>query len=311
MCPEVISDGSGDAASFQGKVEALRRLRERRRAREKAAEREAVPLEDPIAASPVVGPGEGRSQPEVHVEAKAGLIGSQAPPRATPQAKPDPGGPGGEGETDALFCAGHCHERGLHGCSEDFAMAAECYELAAERGHVAAQWRLGELYERGHGVEQSDAEAVKWYRLAAEAGNTQAQAALALFLEDGRGLDRDCEEALRWHLVAAEKGHAVSQYCAANLLVSSDPPDTEQAGLWLRRSAEAGFQPAQRALARVGLAPGQQLEAEETVETDGSLVDLAARVAHHLGDLDDGDAEDLLDDLLTDLPLLLDDADQR
>lgn len=94
-------------------------------------------------------------------------------------------------EVDVAFCAGHCLERGLHGYDVDRARAVEMYRIAAQAGHTAAAWRLGELLEFGRGVRRDEAEAARWYRQAAEQGCPQAQSGIALLLEDGRGCDQD------------------------------------------------------------------------------------------------------------------------
>jgi hypothetical protein len=46
-------------------------------------------------------------------------------------------------------------------------MAARWYLSAAEQGHVAAQYQLGLLYNKGRGVPQSSVIAYKWLNLAA------------------------------------------------------------------------------------------------------------------------------------------------
>jgi len=273
-------------ASFDEKVEALKRLRERRQARA------AAPEEGDLAAS---NTGEAACGPS-----SDGPAAPAAPPR------PDPAGPGGDGEADALFCAGHCHERGLHGCEVNEAQAAECYLIAAEKGNADAQWRLGELCEFGRGVERDEKRAAHWYRCAAEAGQAQAQSGLALLLEDGRGVACDEAEALRWHLAAAEQGQALSQYCAACCLAEGrgGERDSTRARHWLEQSAAAGFVPAVRALASVS---GGAAQAEATAEPcggedegpeEGELMGLAARVAEQLKGLPEEEAEAMLDALL-------------
>ena len=37
------------------------------------------------------------------------------------------------------------------------------YRLAAEQGHAAAQFSLGNMYDEGEGVPEDAAEAVRWY----------------------------------------------------------------------------------------------------------------------------------------------------
>jgi len=50
----------------------------------------------------------------------------------------------------------------------------------AAGGNAAAQYRLGQMFERAEGVIQNLADAVHWYGLAAEQGHVPAQARLGL-----------------------------------------------------------------------------------------------------------------------------------
>jgi len=42
------------------------------------------------------------------------------------------------------------------------------YRKAAEQGHAAAQFNLGEMYENGWGVDKNYSTEVEWYRKAVE-----------------------------------------------------------------------------------------------------------------------------------------------
>lgn len=58
----------------------------------------------------------------------------------------------------------------------------------ARAGDAAAQYRLGDMCERGHscyGVEADASQAERWYRKAAEQGLPQAQFQLGLMLAPG------------------------------------------------------------------------------------------------------------------------------
>mmetsp|Transcript_38598 Transcript_38598/g.106283 ORF Transcript_38598/g.106283 Transcript_38598/m.106283 type:complete len:324 (-) Transcript_38598:115-1086(-) len=303
------------AGSFDAKVEALRRLRDKRRAREAASEEPSAQSLDHQAEAAAEGTCSVDAVTRGDMNS-AGAAATSASPFAAlggasaDEARPDPAGQGGEGEMDALFCTGHCYERGLHGCAQDNTMAAHFYRIAAEGGHATAQWRLGELCEFGRGVPQNDEEAASWYRRAAETGHKHAQSGLALLLEEGRGVAQDNPEALRLHLEAAAAGHALSQYCAGRCLAEGRgaPQDLAEAHRWLECSAAAGFQPAMAALAvgtDVDAEPPDVGEGAGTREDDSSMLGLAQRLARQLQDLDDADAELLLDELLADAPVLL------
>lgn len=285
-------------ASFDEKVEALRRLRDKRLAKERQAEEKKSQGEE--------NKSEEAARPEE--EKEDGKASAQ--PR---EPRPDPAGLGGVAEADALFCSGHCHERGLHGCDVDLAAAAEMYQLAAEQGHVVSQWRFGALCETGQGglVPPDGKEALHWYTLAAEAGNSQAQSSLALLLEEGKDdVPRDETGACRWHRAAAEQGHALSQYCLACLLVEGrgEPRNEADAEQWLRRSAEQGFGPARELLDEIRAKPtaahGYPGDHEQTVasaeDLGEGLLGLAQRIAAKIGDLDNEEAQAMLDELLAD-----------
>ena len=74
---------------------------------------------------------------------------------------------------------------------------------AAVRGHVMAQWSLGDMYEVGNGVEVDYAEAQKWYHKAAEQGSAIGQFALGKMYEAGRGVSQGYLQAHMWFSLAA------------------------------------------------------------------------------------------------------------
>jgi TPR repeat protein len=65
---------------------------------------------------------------------------------------------------------------------QDKTEAVRLYRLAAARGHVRAQNRLGRMFCLGQGVAQDYAEAERWYCLAAAQGNAGAQSRLGCML---------------------------------------------------------------------------------------------------------------------------------
>lgn len=214
-----------------------------------------------------------------------------------------------QGDADVFFCLGHCYEQGLHDCEQSDTSAARLYRLAAEQGHTVSQWRLAELCEAGRGVDQDLEEAARWYRSAANAGHMHAQFGLAFLFQDGRGVEQDDSEAFRWYLAAAEQGHALAQYFAARCL--SEGCGTERnptaAMDWMKSSANAGFPPALEALqseegerdAALRDTLGGECLNLEVDDNDGlSLLDIATRLANLVKDLGEGDAEAIIDELL-------------
>lgn len=92
------------------------------------------------------------------------------------------------------------------GEAQDYAAAAVYYRRAAEAGHVAAQYDLGYLYEKGLGVKCDLKQAAQWYRRAAEQGDAEAENNLGALYATGRGVRRDDAEAVRWYRLAAAQG---------------------------------------------------------------------------------------------------------
>ena len=62
----------------------------------------------------------------------------------------------------------------------DYATALNAFKPLAEKGNVAAQVNLGNLYMKGLGVEQNYHLAQHWYLKAAEQGERMAQTKLGI-----------------------------------------------------------------------------------------------------------------------------------
>ncbi|MEN8220548.1 MAG: tetratricopeptide repeat protein [Pseudomonadota bacterium] len=86
----------------------------------------------------------------------------------------------------------------------DYATAFKWFRNAAEQGHAAAQYNLGNMYHSGKGVPQNDPET-------AEQGDAQAQYNLGLIYAKGVGVYPNLQEAIKWARKAAEQGHANAQ----------------------------------------------------------------------------------------------------
>lgn len=99
----------------------------------------------------------------------------------------------------------------------NYSKAAECYTKAANDGHVAAQYRLGTLYEQGKGIIKSYPEAFRWYGTAARYGNPDAQLNLGLMYESGRGVSRDYVAAYMWLSLSIRYNATQSNMAATHL----------------------------------------------------------------------------------------------
>ena len=93
----------------------------------------------------------------------------------------------------------------------DDVTALRLFRPLADDGNSAAQFGIGNMYDRGRGVSQDYAEARKWYRKAAAQGNALAQTALGFMYFLGKGVPQDYAEAIKWYHNAAEQGDGPAQ----------------------------------------------------------------------------------------------------
>ena len=67
----------------------------------------------------------------------------------------------------------------------------ELIEAAAHAGHAVAQFRLGQMYDRGGELDHDPEQSARWFRLSAEQGDRYAQWVHGLNLLAGDGLPKD------------------------------------------------------------------------------------------------------------------------
>jgi len=106
---------------------------------------------------------------------------------------------------------------------------------AANRGDLAVQVTLGNIYEQGIGIDQDYGQAAKWFRQAAVAGDTTGQYLLGSLYQRGRGVPKDIVEAYAWMDVGTRYGdlHVAAERDGLITQMSS-----EQLGMALEKSAE-------------------------------------------------------------------------
>jgi hypothetical protein len=122
----------------------------------------------------------------------------------------------------------------------DHKAAVKCYRLAAELGHVTAQFELAVSYGSGVGHHQQDySQARKWLQAAAEHGHGEAAYRLAIMDRDGIGLAKpDIKKALHWMRHAAKQEHVEAQYQLALLYRSLGVAKKEKSLRWLHKAAD-------------------------------------------------------------------------
>ncbi len=118
---------------------------------------------------------------------------------------------------ESATCAYHLgllYWRGLGGV-RDASAAVECFRIAAEKGHAAAQTAYGVALRSGVGVAKDNEAARAQFRAAMGAGDVDAIAQLATMSEP--------EDARRLLARAAEQGHVAAMRHLADMLVARDP----------------------------------------------------------------------------------------
>ncbi len=129
--------------------------------------------------------------------------------------------------------------------------AFRLFRLAADKGHVEAEFRVGEMREKGWGAAPSFADAQRWYEMSAKGGDPEAANGLAQLYEEGYGVDKDLKRAAQWYKQAAEQGFADAEFRLAYLTEHGQgvPKDEMEAVKWYFAAANQGYAQAQ---ARVG-----------------------------------------------------------
>lgn len=134
--------------------------------------------------------------------------------------------------------------------SDEFAIATRL----ANAGQPAGYYRLGRVFELGADVEKDLFEAARQYQVAAEQGHVEAQYSLGLILSGAvPDSPHNARKSFHWFHEAAKQGHAMSAYFLAMCFESGNGTDAspELAFEWYRRGAVGGNGASMNALARM------------------------------------------------------------
>lgn len=155
-----------------------------------------------------------------------------------------------EGDAEAAFMIAETRLNSPVGIA-DRALAREWYRIAAERGHVEAQFALGEqLMKDGEALWPAEEslphfkQAARWFALAAEAGYAPARHQLGRLHLSGAGVPKDTDRVRELWTLAAAQGYRES-YESLPLFGYEVPEETMD--LWVKFDAliATGNQPGQ------------------------------------------------------------------
>ena len=158
----------------------------------------------------------------------------------------DPRAAAERGDVAAQHKLGEMYRNG-RGVTRDYAQAVVWFRKAAEQGYAAAQTSLGKMYLEGDGVARDDAHALIWFRKAIDQGDARAQSELGWMYDNGRGVARDYAQAFAWYRKAADQGLAVAQFNVGTMYAFGKGVrrDDAEAVAWFRKAADQGEADAQ------------------------------------------------------------------
>lgn len=150
----------------------------------------------------------------------------------------------------------------LPGSNESEPLPSQVTHNALESsGDGAALQDTGHNYFQGLGVEQDYLKAAAYYQMAIDAGNNEASNDLGYMYVKGLGVAEDHEAGAALFYKAASNGSAMAMFNYGLCLSKGVGVDQNeyQSRLWIQRSSEAGYKPAQDYIAQLQNQMGVQL----------------------------------------------------
>lgn len=126
----------------------------------------------------------------------------------------------------------------------------------AEKGDIAAQLELGNIYREGKGVAKNEATAADWYRKAAEKGSAEANVALGDLYCNGMksATPVNWKDATTAWIAQAEKGDVIAQAKLGGMCYRNGfgvPRDGAKAIYWLEKAANQNVTDAMFKLSKI------------------------------------------------------------
>ncbi len=115
----------------------------------------------------------------------------------------------------------------------DYQTARQQWQTSADRGEVAAQLALANLFATGAGVPHDERQAAYWYQQAADLGSADGQLNLGDRYARGLGVPRNLEQAYVWLSLAAEQGRAWARDRRGDIAAAMSKAELKRAKLRL------------------------------------------------------------------------------
>lgn len=116
------------------------------------------------------------------------------------------------------YNAAELHQGRKQAGPADQKLAAHYFRLAADKGNVAAAYKLGEIYENGQGLALDPVQAFSWYMKAAAGNNRHGQLKVGWCYQKGIAVAADPAIAAIWYRTAAENGNIWGYHMLAFML---------------------------------------------------------------------------------------------
>ena len=140
------------------------------------------------------------------------------------------------------FCENKDKDLDSEDCKELFYKLQVCASLGDKR----CQNQLGLWYENGVGTEQNFELALEWYEKAAEQGYASAYGNIGNLYLKGEGVEQDFQKVFEYNSIGAEKNHPGCQHRLGVCYLSGNgvEKDYAKAYFWFKKSAEQDYTPA-------------------------------------------------------------------
>jgi len=146
----------------------------------------------------------------------------------------------GQNNFHAYYYLGYCYLFG-EGVAKNVTQAIKYLELAAEKGHIKAQYTLGDYYKSIKEWEKS----AKFFRLAAEQEHVRSQYELAELYAAGLGVEYNFQQMVVWYHKAAQHNYYPALQKLRAIYSDNKKITDKEYAVWYRESADNGDRIAQ------------------------------------------------------------------